>query len=101
MDFSGHWAGLCALGIICVVGGLGVLGYLPRASEVLYPGLGPLAADHAHLRGGRVDLGDRVSGGGGFDGAGAGGLHLRCASALGLGYGAAIVTHLWWNAVLF
>ena len=47
----------------------------------------PLAADHADVRGGRFDLVDRIGGGGGFDGAGAGGLHLWRASALGLGGG--------------
>jgi Na+/H+ antiporter NhaD/arsenite permease-like protein len=126
-------------GIIFAVGGLGVLGYLALASEVLYVGLGPMAANiiigalsavidniplmfavltmdpamsHGHwllitltcgVGGSILSIGSAA--GVALMGQARGVYtfiaHLRWAWAVGLGYAAAILTHLWWNAALF
>lgn len=126
-------------GIIFAVGGLGVLGYLTLASQVLYLGLGPTAAnviigglsaivDNIPLMFAVLTMDPAMS-----DGqwllitltAGVGGSilsvgsaagvalmgqakgiytfssHLRWSWAVGLGYAAAILCHLWLNAALF
>ena len=126
-------------GIIFAVGGLGVLGYLALASDVLYTGLGPMAAnillgaasavvDNIPLMFAVLTMDPAMSDGhwllitltcgvGGSIlsiGSAAGvalmgqargvytfGAHLRWAWAIALGYGSAILTHLWWNAALF
>jgi len=126
-------------GIIFAVGGLGVLGYLALASQVLYAGLGPLAANiligalsavvdniplmyaglkmdpamsHGHwllitltcgVGGSILSIGSAagVALMGQARGVYTFGAHLRWAWAVGLGYGAAIAAHLWWNAALF
>ena len=126
-------------GIIFAVGGLGVLGYLTLASQALYVGLGPTAANV--IIGGLSAIVDNIplmfavltmdpamsdgqwllitltAGVGGSIlsvGSAAGvalmgqakGLytfssHLKWSWAVGLGYGAAILCHLWLNAALF
>jgi Na+/H+ antiporter NhaD/arsenite permease-like protein len=126
-------------GTIFAVGGLGVLGYLSVASEALYVGLGPTAAnivigalsaivDNIPLMFAVLTMDPMMS-----DGqwllitltAGVGGSILSVGSAAGvalmgqarglytfsshlkwswtvvLGYGAAVVCHLWVNAALF
>ena len=126
-------------GIIFAVGGLGVLGYLAVASEALYVGLGPTAAnviigalsaivDNIPLMFAVLTMDPVMS-----DGqwllitltAGVGGSilsvgsaagvalmgqarglytfssHLKWSWAVALGYGAAILCHLWVNAALF
>jgi Na+/H+ antiporter NhaD/arsenite permease-like protein len=126
-------------GIIFAVGGLGVLGYLALASEVLYVGLGPMAANiiigalsavidniplmfavltmdpamsHGHwllitltcgVGGSILSIGSAagVALMGQARGVYTFMAHLRWAWAVGLGYAAAILTHLWWNAALF
>ncbi len=126
-------------GIIFAVGGLGVLGYLALASEVLYVGMGPLAANiiigalsavvdniplmyavltmdpamgHGHwllitltcgVGGSILSIGSAagVALMGQARGVYTFMAHLRWAWAVGLGYGASILTHLWWNAALF
>ena len=125
-------------GIIFAVGGLGVLGYLALASEVLYVGLGPMAANiiigalsavvdniplmfavltmdpamsHGHwllitltcgVGGSILSIGSAagVALMGQARGVYTFMAHLRWAWAVGLGYAAAILTHLWWNAAL-
>lgn len=126
-------------GILFAVGGLGVLGYLALASELLYADLGPLAANiiigalsavvdniplmyavlkmdpamsHGHwllitltcgVGGSILSIGSAA--GVALMGQARGiytfGAHLRWAWAVGLGYGASILVHLWWNAALF
>ena len=126
-------------GIIFAVGGLGVLGYLALASEVLYVGLGPMAANiiigalsavvdniplmfavltmdpamsHGHwllitltcgVGGSILSIGSAagVALMGQARGVYTFMAHLRWAWAVGLGYAASILTHLWWNAALF
>jgi len=126
-------------GIIFAVGGLGVLGYLALASQVLYVGLGPMAANiiigalsavidniplmfavltmdpamsHGHwllitltcgVGGSILSIGSAagVALMGQARGVYTFMAHLRWAWAVGLGYAAAILTHLWWNAALF
>ncbi len=126
-------------GIIFAVGGLGVLGYLALASQVLYVGLGPMAAniiigalsaviDNIPLMFAVLTMDPAMSqghwllitltcgvGGSILSIGSAAGValvgqargvytfmaHLRWAWAVGLGYAAAILTHLWWNAALF
>ena len=126
-------------GIIFAVGGLGVLGYLSVASEALYVGLGPTAANiiigalsaivdniplvfavltmDPVMSDGQWMLVTLTAGVGGSIlsvGSAAGvalmgqarGLytfssHLKWSWAVALGYGAAILCHLWVNAALF
>jgi Na+/H+ antiporter NhaD/arsenite permease-like protein len=126
-------------GIIFAVGGLGVLGYLSVASEALYVGLGPTAANiiigalsaivdniplmfavltmDPVMSEGQWMLVTLTAGVGGSIlsvGSAAGvalmgqarGLytfssHLKWSWAVALGYGAAILCHLWVNAALF
>ena len=126
-------------GIIFAVGGLGVLGYLSVASEALYVGLGPTAANiiigalsaivdniplmfavltmDPVMSDGQWMLITLTAGVGGSIlsvGSAAGvalmgqarGLytfssHLKWSWAVALGYGAAILCHLWVNAALF
>jgi len=126
-------------GIIFAVGGLGVLGYLALASQVLYVGLGPMAANiiigalsavidniplmfavltmdpamsHGHwllitltcgVGGSILSIGSAagVALMGQARGVYTFMAHLRWAWAVGLGYAATILTHLWWNAALF
>lgn len=126
-------------GIIFAVGGLGVLGYLALASQVLYTGFGPLPANviigglsavvdtiplmfavltmdpamsHGHWL--LITLTCGVGGSILSVGSAAGvalmgqargvytfSSHLKWSWAVVLGYGAAILVHLWWNAALF
>ena len=126
-------------GIIFAVGGLGVLGYLALASELLYAGLGPLPAnviigalsavvDNIPLMFAVLTMDPAMSqghwllitltcgvGGSILSIGSAAGValmgqargtytflaHLRWSWAVILGYGAAILVHLWWNAALF
>ncbi len=126
-------------GIIFAVSGLGVLGYLGLASDLLYTGLGPTSAniiigvlsaivDNIPLMFAVLTMDPAMSDGqwllitltcgvGGSIlsiGSAAGvalmgqargvytfGAHLKWAWAVALGYGAAILVHLWLNAELF
>lgn len=126
-------------GIIFAVGGLGVLGYLALASQALYLGMGPTAAnviigmlsavvDNIPLMFAVLTMDPVMSdgqwllitltcgvGGSILSVGSAAGValmgqargiytftsHLRWSWAVGLGYGAAILAHLWLNAALF
>lgn len=126
-------------GIIFAVGGLGVLGYLGLASEVLFTGLGPTTAniilgvlsaviDNIPLMFAVLTMDPAMSdgqwllitltcgvGGSLLSIGSAAGValmgqargvytfmaHLRWSWAVALGYGAAILCHLWINAALF
>lgn len=126
-------------GIIFAVGGLGVLGYLGLASEVLFTGLGPTTAniilgvlsaviDNIPLMFAVLTMDPAMSdgqwllitltcgvGGSMLSIGSAAGValmgqargvytfmaHLRWSWAVALGYGAAILCHLWINAALF